>query len=79
LSKPAELPPIMVALLAVLFVTAVLSLIGGEPYPITAIISIVAVGTGGVFIILYVLVRFSQLVFIRRHVSRRSRKDINNS
>jgi uncharacterized membrane protein (UPF0182 family) len=68
LSKPFEIHPALLVLLAVFFVTLTLSLWGGGLIPVfTTIIWSVLVMTAVVFLILYGLVWLARTIYARRH------------
>jgi hypothetical protein len=68
LSKPFEIHPALLALLAVFFVSLTLSFWGGALIPLFAtIIGFVLVWTAGVFLILYALVWLARTIYARRH------------
>jgi antibiotic biosynthesis monooxygenase (ABM) superfamily enzyme len=72
LSKPFEIHPALLALLAVFFVSLTLSLWGGGLIPVfTTITWLVLVGTAGVFLILYALVWLARKMYARHLSSRR--------
>jgi len=69
LSKPLEVHPALLVLLAVFFVSLMLSLWRGGLIPIfTTIILFVLVGTAGIFLILYALVWLARTIYARRHL-----------
>jgi len=69
LSKPFEIHPALLVLLAVFFVSLTLSLWGGGMIPVfTTIIGFGLVWTAGVFLILYALVWLARTIYARRHL-----------
>jgi hypothetical protein len=69
LSKPFEIHPALLVLLAVFFVSLMLSLWGAGPIPtFTTIIWFVLIGAAGVFLILYALVWLARTIYARRHL-----------
>ncbi len=69
MSKPFEIHPALLVLLAVFFVPLTLSLWGGGMIPVfTTIIGFRLVWTAGVFLILYVLVWLARTIYARRHL-----------
>ena len=67
LSKPFEIHPALLVLLAVFCVSLMLSLWGGELIPVFATITgFVLVGTAAVFLILYALVWLARTIYTRR-------------
>src|SRR3989442_7451067 len=69
LSKPFEIHPALLALLAVFFVSLMLSLWGGGLIPVfTTIIGFVIVWTAAFFLILYALVWLARTIYARRHL-----------
>jgi len=69
LSKPFEIHPALLVLLAVFFVSITLSLWDGGLIPIfTTTIGFLLVGTAGVFLILYALVWLARTIYARRHL-----------
>ncbi len=69
MSKPFEIHPALLVLLAVLFVSVTLSLWGGGLIPVfTTIIGFVIVWTAAFFLILYALVWLARTIYARRHL-----------
>jgi len=67
LSKPFEIHPALLALLAVFFISLILSLWGGALFPIlTTLIGGVLVGTAVAFLILYTLVWLARKIYGRQ-------------
>ena len=74
MSKPFEIHPALLVLLAVFFVSVMLNLWGGALFPIlSTIILFVLVGTAAVFLILYALVWHARTIYARRHLPAPSR------
>src|SRR6267143_318877 len=69
LSKPFEIHPALLVLLAVFFVSLMLTLWGGSLFPVfTTIIWFVLAWTTVVFLILYALVWLARTIYARRHL-----------
>ncbi len=74
MSKPFEIHPALLVVLVVFFVSLMLSLRGGELFPVfTTIIGFVIVWTAAFFLILYALVWVARTIYARRHLPAPSR------
>ena len=68
MSKPFEIHPALLVLLAVFFVSLMVSLWGGGLFPVfTTIVGFVLVWTAVVFLILYALVWLARTIYAWRH------------
>jgi hypothetical protein len=70
LSKSLEIHPALFVLLAIFFVSLILSLWGGALFPVfTTVVGIVLVGTAALFLLLYALVWFARTIYGRKNNS----------